>query len=67
VVKVCCHILGEHLPLLREVPLDRASEPGVANLVRAVREGREETTRELVLPLRTGLEELETPLDSELL
>src|SRR3712207_5911360 len=66
VVEVCCHILSEHLPLLRDVPLDRASEPGVADLVRTVRKGREETTCELVLPLRTGLEELEAPLDGEL-
>src|SRR5918998_1454919 len=58
--------LGEDLLLLRDVPLDRAPEPEVANLVGAVGQGREEAAGELVLPLRAGLEELKTPLDGEI-
>src|ERR687897_3493872 len=66
VVEVCHHVLGEHLSLLRDVLLDRAPELWVPDLVRAVRNRREEAACELVLPLRAGLEELETPLDGEL-
>src|ERR671916_744728 len=66
VVEVCHHVLGEHLSLLRDVLLDRTPELWVPDLVRAVRKRREEAACELVLPLRAGLEELETPLDGEL-
>jgi hypothetical protein len=38
----------------------------VADLVRAVGDGGEEAARQLVLALRPGLEELQTPLDGEL-
>src|SRR5918998_4610808 len=66
VVEVCDHVLGEHLSLLRDVLLDRTPELWVPDLVRAVRKRWEEAACELVLPLRAGLEELETPLDGEL-
>src|SRR5215203_4254295 len=65
VIGICRHGPGEHLLLLRDVPLDRAPEPEVTNLVGAVGQGREEAASELVLPLRAGLEELKTPLDGE--
>src|ERR687894_1823790 len=66
VVEECHHVLGDHLSLLRDVLLDRTPELWVPDLVRAVRKRWEEAACELVLPLRAGLEELETPLDGEL-
>src|SRR5215210_2280517 len=60
------HRLGEQLLLLRDVALDRKPELLVVYRVRAVRQGWEEATRELVFALRAGLEELEAPLDREL-
>ena len=57
------HVLGEQHLLLCDITLDGASEDRVPDLVRAVGEGGEEAARKLVLALRPGLEELETPLD----
>ena len=56
VVSVRRHILGEQLLLLRDVVLDRGFEQRVADLVRAVGQGRKEPSRQLVLALGAGLE-----------
>ena len=63
---VLVQFVGGHRALLGYVLLDRAPESRMADLVRAVGDRRQESSRQLVLALRPGLEQREAALDGEL-